>query len=192
MEKALRTNGQEVPSDLKLEPTYAKSDEPSATFLDMFKTPNLRKNTLIQFFNFFTTGSIYFTLTFDDGDLIPGDIYLNALVSGAIEVPTFFLAYFVLNYFGRKKPVVGLFLLIGAAFTASFFITNPQAKMAVTLLGKFGINCVYSIIEIQAAEIYPTVLRSTGWGSCSAVGSFGTILAPILSHELVDDTILFL
>ena len=42
------------------------------TFLDLFRTPNLRKNTLIQYFNWFTTTFVYYGLTLNADTLIPG------------------------------------------------------------------------------------------------------------------------
>ena len=43
-----------------------------ASALDLFKTPHLRKITLIQYFNWFTASVVYYALTFDSGTLIPG------------------------------------------------------------------------------------------------------------------------
>ena len=44
-----------------------KEEKSKATFLDLFKTSNLRKNTLIQYFNWFTASFVYYALTFDSG-----------------------------------------------------------------------------------------------------------------------------
>ena len=94
LEKAGKTNGRQWPENLVLE---GKSKDPEAgsgaTILDLFKTPNLRKNTLIQYFNWFTASFVYYALTFDSGSLIPGDIYLNNLVSGLIEFPGMYIIY---------------------------------------------------------------------------------------------------
>jgi OCT family organic cation transporter-like MFS transporter 4/5 len=72
LEKAGKTNGRQWPENLVLE---GKSKDPEAgsgaTILDLFKTPNLRKNTLIQYFNWFTASFVYYALTFDSGSLIP-------------------------------------------------------------------------------------------------------------------------
>jgi len=38
----------------------------------------------------------------------------------------------------------------------------PIAMMVVISLGKFGITGVFAIIYLHAAELFPTVLRSTG------------------------------
>ena len=43
-----------------------------ANILDLFKTRNILKNTLIQYINWFTASFVYYALTFDSGTLIPG------------------------------------------------------------------------------------------------------------------------
>ena len=63
--------------------------ETSFNLFDLFKTSNLRKNTLIQYFNWFTTALVYYGLTFGVDNLIPGNMYLNFSVSGLIEFPAY-------------------------------------------------------------------------------------------------------
>ena len=63
--------------------------EKSFNLFDLFKTSNLRKNTLIQYFNWFTTALVYYGLTFGVDNLIPGNMYLNFSVSGLIEFPAY-------------------------------------------------------------------------------------------------------
>ena len=91
LEKAVRINGKELSPDLQLkalneissngaqdendkENTVAPEDAKKVTFLDLFKTPNLRKNTLIQYFNWFTATFVYYGLTLNADTLIPGEI----------------------------------------------------------------------------------------------------------------------
>ena len=63
--------------------------EQKVSFFDLFKTSNLRKNTLIQYFNWFTTAFVYYGLTLNADTLIPGNMYLNFCVSGLIEFPAY-------------------------------------------------------------------------------------------------------
>ena len=56
--------------------------------------------------------------------------------------------------------------------------------LAVVSMGKFGIICVFAIIHLHAAELFPTVLRTTGMGSASVFARFGSMLAPVVGREL--------
>ena len=55
----------------------------------------------------------------------------------------------------------------------------------MSTLGKFGAICAFAIIYVQAAEIFPTVLRNSGIGSSSSIARVGSILAPVIGRELV-------
>ena len=49
------------------------------------------------------------------------------------------------------------------------------------LTGKCGSAGCFDIIYNYTAEMYPTVVRTTGLGFCSMAGRFGGIAAPLVS-----------
>ena len=152
--------------------------------LDLFKTPNMRKNTLIQYFNWFTVAFVYYGLTLNSDKLIPGNVYINFCVSGLIEFPAYIFCLVVIHFLGRKIPLSLMFLSSFLILLVTIGITSPVAKLAVVSLGKFGIICVFAIIYLHAAELFPTVLRNTGLGSASMFGRVGSMLAPVVGREL--------
>lgn len=48
----------------------------------------------------------------------------------------------------------------------------------VLILTSFSVCCFESIIYVYAAELYPTEIRSIGFGWVSLVGIMGSIVAP--------------
>lgn len=62
---------------------------------------------------------------------------------------------------------------------------SDYGKSVLSQIGKFGVTCAFAINYVYAAELFPTVLRSTGMGMCSVMGGVGSILAPIVGRELV-------
>ena len=60
----------------------------------------------------------------------------------------------------------------------------PGLILAMATIGKFGAVCAFAIIYVQAAEIFPTVVRNTGIGTCSAMARVGAVVAPIIGREL--------
>ena len=46
------------------------------------------------------------------------------------------------------------------------------------MIGKFCISASFAIVYVYSAEVFPTVLRTTGVGSSSMFARFGSILAP--------------
>lgn len=55
----------------------AKSEAKSANLFDLFRTPHLRKCTLIMYYLWFTNNLVYY---FNLGKLIPGDLHINLLI----------------------------------------------------------------------------------------------------------------
>ena len=116
MEKAVRINGKEWSQDLQLkalneisstgaqdqdendkEDTLTKEEVKKVTFLDLFKTPNLRKNTLIQYFNWFTTTFVYYGLTLNADTLIPGRFFKMILIRSNITlIVSHIMEFFIL------------------------------------------------------------------------------------------------
>ena len=63
--------------------------------------------------------------------------------------------------------------------------------MIMASLGRFGISAAFAIMYLYSVELFPTVLRTGGFGSASMISRVGSILAPIISRELgkVDESI---
>ena len=50
----------------------------------------------------------------------------------------------------------------------------------IALIGKTAIAGTFGVIFNYTAELYPTQIRASGFGFCSAMGRLGSILAPLL------------
>jgi len=50
------------------------------------------------------------------------------------------------------------------------------------MLGKFAMTAGAALMYAYTAELYPTVLRNTATGTCSAVSKVGSSIAPFLSQ----------
>lgn len=189
LEKAAKRNGRTWPKDFHLVSTSkahleVDTDEPKASVIDLFRTPNLRKNTLIQYFNWFTASFVYYGLTFDSGTIVPGNIYINFLVGGIIEFPAYMLCLVILYFIGRRLPLAFMYFLGGVALLLTLAMPAGQAVLGMASLGKFGIICAFAIIYVHAAELFPTVVRNTGLGSSSSFARIGSMLAPVIGREL--------
>lgn len=60
------------------------------------------------------------------------------------------------------------------------FVPLSSSKI-LPILGKLTIAASFSIIYIQSTELFPTSLRNSGLGFCSAAARIGGIVAPFLS-----------
>jgi OCT family organic cation transporter-like MFS transporter 4/5 len=65
-----------------------------------------------------------------------------------------------------------------------------NSRILLAMIGKLFIFSSFNAIYIHAGEIFPTVLRHTGIGSCSISARIGTILAPFVK-EIVSQVCIF-
>ncbi|TNN23736.1 Solute carrier family 22 member 5 [Liparis tanakae] len=56
------------------------------------------------------------------------------------------------------------------------------------MLGKFTMTGGITLVYAYTAELYPTVLRNTATGTCSAFSKVGSSIAPFLSQLIDTDT----
>ncbi|KAK3606532.1 hypothetical protein CHS0354_041491 [Potamilus streckersoni] len=89
-------------------------------------------------------------------------------------------------WFGRRCPLCFYFLLAAAScITAGglMFQPNPSQEVswavtAFAIAGKFGMGGVFCVIAMYTSELYPTVIRNIGMGSCSFCTRLGGVIAP--------------
>ncbi|KAJ3606660.1 hypothetical protein NHX12_026179 [Muraenolepis orangiensis] len=114
------------------------------------------------------------------------DVYWNHLVFGLVEIPARTMVLFTINY-SRRLSQAGYLWVCGLACLLSIFIPHEctTMRMALNLVGKFGVTASLSVIYIYTAEVFPTVIRQNGIGMGSTCARVGGVLAPVV-HLLQD------
>ncbi|XP_038075653.1 organic cation transporter protein-like [Patiria miniata] len=185
IEKIAKVNGTEAPEDLldKLsEDSKEDKKQPSripVTQLDLIRTPNLRKKTLILWVDWFVANMVYYGLSLSTSALGVDD-YLAAFVSGAIEIPSYLFCWYMMDRFGRRITLVAFYIFGGVFCLTTIFIPLGAARAAVAMFGKFAITAAFGHIYIYSLEIYPTIIRSIGMGTSSMMARVSGILCPII------------
>lgn len=157
------------------------TDDQSAGTADLFKTPNMLKKTLIICGCWFANSVVYYGLSLNTGKL-NGNPYFIMFLMGAIEVPSYVVIMYFLDRVGHRALISTMMLLGGAA--CLIVVALPQGSTTTTgvvMMGKFFISGSYSIIYKYSAELFPTVVRSSGVGLGSMCASVSGALAPLVS-----------
>ncbi|XP_070532076.1 organic cation transporter protein-like [Ptychodera flava] len=162
-----------------------KHSEEKGTMLDLFRLPNMRKKTLILFYNWFVNTLVYYGLAFNTSNL-GGNDYFNCFLAGAVEIPAYGLGLFIMGTerMGRRWSMFYTMVIGGITCVAAAFVPPCGATVwvGITLatISKFLVTCSFGMVYIFSAELFPTPLRSTGVGMCSMCARIGGILAPQL------------
>ncbi|VIO97102.1 Uncharacterized protein BM_BM11809 [Brugia malayi] len=150
--------------------------------IDLFRTPNLRKKTILITYIWFVNAVVYNCLTFNISNL-PVNDFLSFIINGAVELPAYFLIWPLLDAIGRRWSLAAPMILAGLACISTILtsITHAHHPLFIAIMayvGKFGIAASFAVIYLFSGELYPTVVRALGMGMSSMVAGSGLILAP--------------
>ncbi|XP_054158725.1 organic cation transporter protein-like [Oppia nitens] len=149
---------------------------------EVLKSPNLRRTTLIMYFTWFVNAFVYYGISLNIGSF-GFNLFVNFLIAGLLEIPATLLPMIAINYMGRRPLTYGLMYLSGLsclAIVPLLALSVDWPRVTIALIGKFFITSSFAVIYPYAAEVYPTVARDAGVGSCSVASSIGSILAPFV------------
>ncbi|XP_051912514.1 putative transporter svop-1 [Hippocampus zosterae] len=106
------------------------------------------------------------------------EILAGVLVSAVVEV----------RCLGRKNTI-NWSLLLGACACVLVFLV-PSQLVLLASLAKFFITVVLVLLYQYTAELYPTMLRSTGLGLANGLGRMSGVLMPVCYGLLAEQALL--
>ncbi|XP_072550580.1 organic cation transporter protein [Salminus brasiliensis] len=150
------------------------------TVLDLLRTPQMRKQSLILFYLWFVNVLVYYGLSLNVSDF-GTNIYLTQLIFGLVEMPARTITLFTLNR-SRRVSQLSFLAVGGLACLLTIFIPQnlPVVRTVLAMFGKFGITASLSIVYVYSAEVFPTVIRQNGIGMSSMCARAGGVIAPII------------
>ncbi|KAG8223271.1 hypothetical protein J437_LFUL001548 [Ladona fulva] len=153
-------------------------------FLDLFRTPNIRRNSLLLYILWFVLYFVYYGLVLNLSN-IGGNIYVNTVLSGAVELPAIAMCILFLLRSGRRWPLS--LSMLGSGISCLLTLTVPQGRselewvtVAMAMCGKFAISTSNAMLPVFTAELFPTVVRNLGVGSSNIPAGVALMLVPYL------------
>lgn len=117
--------------------------------------------------------------------LIDSSIYINVFITSLAELPGLILAAVIVDKIGRRISMV---LMYSFCFIFLFPLMFHTYELLTTCL-LFGARmCVigaFTVAGIYCPEIYPTSVRSTGYGVANSVGRIAGMICPLVAVGLV-------
>ena len=141
--------------------------------------PSLVKITLAMFVCWPVSTLLYYGLTFSADNIhLTDNTFLSFIIVAAVEIPPSLFLILVMDIWGRKPLLVFSFLLPGISCLAAGWLEEGVLFTIFVLVGKFFATASFNIVNIYTAELYPTSIRTTMFGTCSTVARIGGVLAP--------------
>ncbi|KAM4680682.1 solute carrier family 22 member 3 [Amazona ochrocephala] len=165
--------------------TINNEEVSNPSFLSLVRTPQMRRNTLIFMYAWFTSALIYQGLVMRLG-IVGGNLYLDFFISAAVELPAALLILVTIDRIGRRLPFAISNIVAGIACLITAFLPEDilWLKMTIATLGRLGITMAFEIVCLVNTELYPTTLRNFGVSLCSSLCDLGGIIAPFLLFRL--------
>ncbi|CAG5119143.1 unnamed protein product [Candidula unifasciata] len=154
------------------------------SLLDIVRHRSLFVSALIMWFVWITNSTTYYGLFLTSASLA-GNRYLNFILLGLSDLPADILNLFLFAFYGRKPIIMGWLVIAGTGlFTATMLMAFGSTQITSTLsvvfscVGKLGIGASFNSLFMYTPELFPTNLRSAGFGVCSSVARLGGMISP--------------
>ncbi|XP_015788960.1 organic cation transporter protein [Tetranychus urticae] len=157
--------------------TANKHYKPSV--LDLLRTPRIRLYTIIFWIVFPINSLVYYGISYSVG-AFEGDLYLNFVISGLVEIPGMIFTLLLCRYSGRRLFTSYNMIFCGLTCLCGLIPIQSMPNFSTILLffAKFFITNSYNVIIVQQNEIFPTVLRTAAGGSITIASRVGAMVAP--------------
>ncbi|XP_025090427.1 solute carrier family 22 member 13-like isoform X3 [Pomacea canaliculata] len=170
--------------------TAAASPRSRYNIWHLVRTPHLRRRSLVLFYLWLSISTGYYGLTFQVTSL-PGNMYLNFFIGGLVEFIAYAASVLIMNRFGRKRPLLVYFFSAAACCisasaiprrTTSSGVKLEDVSTALAITGRFFTAGLFSVIFVYTTELYPTVIRNIGMGTCTFWARLGGVIAPQINQ----------
>ncbi|XP_046616201.1 uncharacterized protein LOC124303246 [Neodiprion virginianus] len=187
LRKAFIENGVELAPDALNGFLENHSEDKSGTkkysVFALLKNPSMRKRTLILFVIWIVNNCTYYGLSWITPNL-GGNVYLNSGISAGMDLPAYVFLVCIVDKCPRRFILCSCMWLVAITLLSTFFVPTDMGWLVITLsmIGKLIISISYTTISVFTAEQFPTVLRNTGVGTCSAMARLGGVVAPMINE----------
>uniref|UniRef100_A0A8C8S0J1 Uncharacterized protein n=1 Tax=Pelusios castaneus TaxID=367368 RepID=A0A8C8S0J1_9SAUR len=165
-------NGKKLPPSLQsLNPDEEDGEKLSPSFLDLVRTPQIRKHTLILMYTWFTSSVLYQGLIMHMG-IAGGNIYLDFFYSALVEFPAALILILTIDRIGRRYPWAAATLVAGSACLITAFV--PDCEILLKQINNGGTFHVH------------TFSRNLGVLVCSSMCDIGGIITPFIVYRLAE------
>ncbi|XP_049872504.1 organic cation transporter-like protein [Pectinophora gossypiella] len=147
--------------------------------LDLFRTPNLRKNIIAMSFNWLTCSYCFYGVSQYVGQL-SGNVFVNVAASASVTLLGTLLAIPLLKVMGRKYIVIVFNFICALCLLILSVIPEGAGSVVCASIGVVASFIVFVVVYLYCTELFPTVVRNAALGCSSMMARVGSMIAPFV------------
>ncbi|XP_056423215.1 solute carrier family 22 member 2 [Hyla sarda] len=183
-----KRNKKKVPDALQSLMEKEETDNKKVpSFVDLFRTPTIRKYTFILMYIWFSCAVIYQGLIMHMGST-SSNFYFDFFISALVEFPAALIIIVTVDRIGRRYPWAVACTITGLTCLVTAFVPEEISGLRIALgcVSRMGITISYEMICLVNAELYPTFIRNLGVMVCSSMCDLGGTITPFIVYRLAN------
>lgn len=148
---------------------------------EMFNRKWALRRLLLAMGAAFGIGLAYYGLLLGVGNL-DSNIYLSLTFNALLEIPAYFLSFFVIEKWKRTSSMLAFCIVSGICSIICGIIGNGQKvlQFGPELASFFTVCVAFNVLLIYVTELFPTSVRNSSASMVRQAVSFGAAFSPML------------
>ncbi|XP_047525196.1 organic cation transporter protein-like [Pieris napi] len=149
------------------------------SILDLFRTPNLRKNILAMSFNWLTCSYCFYGVSQYVGQL-GGNLFVNVAASAGVTMLGTFCSIPLMKVLGRRTILIVFNFICAGVLIILSVLPSGSWSVVCACVGVVTSFVVFVVVYLHCTELFPTVVRNAAIGFSSMMARVGSMVAPFV------------
>lgn len=154
-----------------------------------FRYPGLRRILCVTPFIWYLQTLLYLGILLNANNFTSNNPFVYVALSGVMDFIAISLTTPIAVRVGRRCLSMALYLISGTLLFLDIAIPAEMKRLKWVLVMTAFLLCAasYQVQFIYTPELFPTVIRSRGFGFVNGTGSLGLLTAPLITDLLVQE-----
>lgn len=159
--------------------TLSSDQLKKGTILDLFRTPNIRKNIMCMSFNWLSCSYCFYGVSQYVGQL-SGNVFVNVAASAGVTLLGTLASIPLMKIIGRRTIVIVFNFIAALCLIVLAMVPEGPASVVFASVGVVSSFIVFVVVYLYSTELFPTVVRNAAVGVSSMSARVGSMLAPFV------------